>query len=77
MSAPELPGVVYTVWLADLSESLDGSRLDCGAPIVPGDFILWRCLDGRPSVPIGAYATELDANVIADDLNGYGASCYV
>lgn len=73
----DLSGIVYTVWLADLSEHLDGSRLDDGAPIVPGDFILWRCLDGRPAVPIGAYEQEADANAIADDLNGYGASCYV
>lgn len=77
MSAPDLSGIVYTVWLADLSENLDGSRLDDGAPIVAGDYILWRCLDGRPAVPIGAYETESAANIIADDLNGYGGSCYV
>lgn len=77
MTAPDLPGVLYTVWLADLSDTLDGSRLDDGAPIVPGDYILVRCLDGRPAVPIGAYAQESEANAIADDLNGYGASCYV
>lgn len=70
-------GVTYAVWLADLSEGLDGSRLSDGAPIVPGDFILWRCLDDSPPVPVGAYEREADAHAIADDLNGLGASCYV
>lgn len=77
MTAPTLPGVSYAVWLADLSDTLDSARLMDGAPIVPGDYIIWRLLDGRTPVPVQAYAKESEAHVIADELNGYGASCYV
>ena len=61
-------GYTYVVWLADLSDRMDGTRLPCGAPIVPGDFVVWRMAEDT-LVPIQAFGDESEANHLAEGLN--------
>ena len=61
--------ITYAVWLADLSDTLDKTKLQDGRPIVPGDHVIWRVSEDT-IVPIQAYESEQEAHKVADYLNG-------
>lgn len=65
-----MENLTYAVWLADVSDVLDQTKLLDGTPIVPGDYIVWRLTD-EAMIPIQAYESETDANFLADNLNGW------
>ncbi len=64
----DVTGFTYAVWLADLSDRMDGTRLPDGSPIVPGDFVVWRMSEDAIA-PIAAFENEQEADYLADGLN--------